>query len=319
MKRILVTGGLGYLGGRITQHLLENQFAVAVTSRHPDVRPSWLPSSTEILPLALESKIVLPQNGFDTIIHLAGLNEIDSQRDEIAALAVNGEGTLRLLRWAHQNKVQRFLYLSTAHVYGSPLKGCITEESATRPIHPYAVSHRIAEDYVYASFRRGEMDAVILRLSNGIGAPRNFEVNRWSLIGNDLCKQAVIDRRLTLRSSGASQRNFICLNDVTRSVVHLLGLKTLGGEIYNLGGETAHSVIDIAHRVARSCQTLLGYLPPIAINSGAQIETAYPLDYRIDKLRLTGFEHSGQIDREIEETLKLVSEHSRNLPDSQLP
>jgi UDP-glucose 4-epimerase len=70
--------------------------------------------------------------GMDTIIHLAALNEHESLADPMGALLVNGAGTLKLLEAAIAEGVRRVIYFSTAHVYGSPLIGRITEATVPR-------------------------------------------------------------------------------------------------------------------------------------------------------------------------------------------
>ena len=116
----------------------------------------------------------------DAIVHLAAMNEMDCARDPAAALEVNTALTLRLLNAAVAAGVRRFVYLSTAHVYGAPLRGHIDERALPRPVHPYAITHRAAEDFVLAAFDAGRIEGVVLRLSNGVGAPAHAAVDRWT-------------------------------------------------------------------------------------------------------------------------------------------
>ena len=123
--------------------------------------------------------------------------------------------------------VPRFLYFSTAHVYGSSLEGTITEQTCPRNLHPYATSHLAGEQAVLEAAQRGAIRGVVFRLSNAFGAPVSSEVNCWMLLVNDLCRQAVTTGELALRTAGLQLRDFVTLEDVTRAVLHVLQRDTV--------------------------------------------------------------------------------------------
>jgi UDP-glucose 4-epimerase len=77
--------------------------------------------------------------------------------------------------------VTKFVYFSTAHVYGSPLQGLIDENSTPRPMHDYAITHRLAEDYVLQANSDKDITGSILRLTNSVGSPLNSKENCWML------------------------------------------------------------------------------------------------------------------------------------------
>ncbi|MEI6093227.1 MAG: SDR family oxidoreductase, partial [bacterium] len=245
-QTVLITGGLGYVGGRITKFLSENSdsnlIIADIGKNVPD--PTWLKKGKIVNLDLCSEKLDDICKGVDCIIHLAATNEIESGENPEKALLVNGMGSLKLLRSAEKNKVKRFLYFSTAHVYKSPLSGTIDEVMLTRPGHPYAITHKVAEDFILASHDRRNIDGIIIRMSNSFGAPVNPEVNRWTLLVNDLCRQVVATKKLTLKSSGTQERDFVTLEDVCRAVLHLLYLPSdkIGDGIFNLGGEKSLSI-----------------------------------------------------------------------------
>ena len=245
-NRVLITGGLGYVGGRISRHLASNpNLTLRLTSRRQAVPgPAWLEKG-EVVTWNIEADIGEICSDVDTVIHLAALNEIDCARDPLAALEVNGMGTLRLLQAAQAAGVRRFIYFSTAHIYGAPLINKISEQTIPRPIHPYAITHKVAEDFVLAASDQGKIEAIVLRLSNGFGVPTNAEVNRWTLLVNDLCRQAVSTGKLVLRSNGLQQRDFVTLHDAARCVAHFISLpwEECKDGLFNLGGECSRSIL----------------------------------------------------------------------------
>jgi UDP-glucose 4-epimerase len=168
----LITGGFGYLGGRIAQALAANPGrSLRLGTRWPQPAPEWL-RTCEPVPLDLMSEegLAAACAGVSCMVHLAALNEIDSASDPEQALLVNTLGTLKLLCAAERAGVQRFVYFSTAHIYGAPLTGTITEATVPRPAHPYATTHRAAEDFVLAAHDRRALTGIVVRLSNGFGS-----------------------------------------------------------------------------------------------------------------------------------------------------
>lgn len=306
MAFILVTGGLGYLGGRIAAHLAGSGHTVTATSRRAATRsPAWLPHMRVLDPDWDDAQALSGAcAGVDCIVHLAAMNEVYSARDPVGALRANGVASLQLLQAAQAAGVKRFIYFSTAHVYGSPLVGRITETTLARPQHPYAITHRVTEDFVLGAHDTGRIEGVVLRLSNGFGAPMSADVDRWTLLVNDLCRQAVTSGEMKLQSAGTQLRDFITLEDVARGVGHLVALEraSLSDGLFNLGDRSA-SILEMAQRVANRAQILLGREVPIhRPEAGAP---GAPLDYVSDKIRGTGFSPASRFDEEIDATLQL--------------
>jgi UDP-glucose 4-epimerase len=309
---LLITGARGYLGGRLARDLAASTGCTLrlATRQPPALTPEWLTRGAfEQLDITDAANCARACRGVAAVVHLAALNENDCAADPLAAALVNGVGTWRLLHAAVQQGVKKFIFFSTARVYGEPLAGELTERTLPRPAHPYASSHRCGEDAVLEAHDRRRLTGVVVRLSNGVGAPADPASNRWTLLANDLCRQAVRDRRLVLRSSGLALRDFIPLADVCAAVRHLLALErdALGDGIFNLGAGTSSRVLDMAELIAARCEAVLGYRPALERPAPAPGETAAPLDYRIDKILATGYRPAGRMADEIDATLRLCA------------
>jgi UDP-glucose 4-epimerase len=242
---------------------------------------------------------------------LAALNEIECARDPQRAFIINSLGTLNLLIAAEQVGVNKFIYFSTAHVYGEPLQGFISESSVCRPVHPYAITHKSAEDFVLAARDKGRIDGIVVRLSNGIGAPAFSGVNRWTLVGNDLCRQAIRDQKIVLKSSGVQKRDFIALQDVCRAVKHLIGSAAISRTdgLFNLGGDCCLSISNIAEMVVAEYQKMTGISIKIERpEERVADKAAVDLTYCIEKIKSSGFAPMSITHDAIRETLESCEE-----------
>lgn len=318
---ILITGGFGYIGGRLAQYMgnIYGDANIRLLARSSSHVPDWVGEKQIVTGDLLDiPSLETACEDVDTVIHLAALNEIDSAKDPLAALRVNGEGTLNLINAATINNVKKVIYFSTFHVYGLNASGNISETTVPLPVHPYAITHHVSEDFVRMADHKKEIKGIILRLSNGFGYPAHPQVNRWSLVVNDLCLQAVLNNKMILKSSGKQHRDFVTLTDVSRCVEHLLSIDSSKLEtadcIYNLGGEFSYSILDMAELIKERCEQILGISPEITvgIDDVPNKSVAEPVIYNIDKIKRTGFELVANANEEIDKTI-LFCEKYRDL------
>jgi len=254
---VLITGGSGYLGGRISTHLKQLGYEVRVGKS--------VQSDSDGFPIDLtdDHSINSACDGISSIVHLAAMNAQSCVDNPEKALLVNGMGTLRLLKAAKKNKVSKFLYFSTAHVYGSPLVGEINEELLPRPTHPYSISHRVAEDYILEEANKAKLAVSVFRLTNAIGSPIDPKANCWMLIANDLCRQVVISKSIKVHSSKLIQRDFIPISSICSIVSSWLNSNVLDGEIVNLSSGISITLESLAALIAERSELVLGFKPNI--------------------------------------------------------
>ena len=295
--RILITGGFGFVGGRIAVHLAQFGHQIILGTRHSIASPDWLPQS-EVAKIAWDDEVALELScaDVDVIIHAAGMNAQDCAADPVAALAFNGLATVRLVTAAKQARVKKIIYLSSAHVYANPLVGTITEETCPRNLHPYATSHLAGEQGVLSAHSRGELQGFILRLSNAFGSPVHKDANCWMLLVNDLCKQVVQTRKLVLHTSGLQQRDFISLTKVCRVIEKLvLGqAKVKEPNVFNVGAGVSQSVLEMAKLIQQRCAEVLGFTPELQYKQSGADEQYTALIYRSDNLNTLGISCKSQ-------------------------
>ena len=267
---ILITGGLGYLGSRITKDLISRGESVRIaTSRlealNNDLGSDDSSESYEITHLDLNdiNSINRACRGIQSIIHLAAMDASSSAENPNEALKINAGGTLNLLNTAKRQNVRNFIYLSTVHVYGYPLEGTLTEEKIPQPIHHYSISHRVAEDYVLQSHSLGDLKGLVFRLTNAVGSPSKKSCSSWKLVVNDLCKQIVISNKMLIHSCPNTQRDFVPISDVCSVLYESLMNNEVFGKIYNLSSGSCHTLKNIAEIIKDRASNVLGVKPDI--------------------------------------------------------
>lgn len=288
--RILVTGGFGYIGSRLGQHLSAQGCQVILTSRSEhSAPPQWLPTA-EVKLISWDDPGLLVKlcEKVDVVIHAAGMNAQDCAENPQSANKFNCDASARLFEAAKIAKVQRFIFLSTAHIYGSPLVGCINESTVPSNVHPYATSNLAGESVVLNGSAKGGMQGVVIRLSNVVGAPALKEANCWMLLVNDLCRQAVQYQVMRLRSNGFQGRDFIAMKEVCNvlSFFARSSNESFGGQVFNLGSGKTSSILEVARLIQSRCEILLGFRPELSfdnVNIDSKPETIF--NYEIEKLR----------------------------------
>ncbi len=323
VRRVLVTGGTGYVGGRLIRQFRDNGWLVRVGSRQseeqvidlfgPLVEYSKFDAEDETL--AIEPCVA----DCSAVVHLAGMNAQCCGIDPELATQVNVAGTKRLLSASQEKGVQRFIRTSTIHVFGSPLVGKLTEATKPRPTHPYGSTNAAAEALTLTT-NSHSMATAVVRLSNAFGKP--FEPGDghsdrphgpdscWKLVVNDLCKQAIENNAVVLNSSGEQFRDFAPLTTIVRGLQHLveMPLAKLSGT-FHLGSRSTQTVRSIATTVIDRCESLFGFRP--SLTRGDLPETSPTFEFTIDRLLQTGFESNVSAIYEIDECLRFLTA-SRN-------
>lgn len=250
--RVLVTGGFGNLGCWITKELLDQGFDVTVgtaSSRVPEIF-----KTAKTLPFDLSDAVsvagALKDKEFDAVVHAGSLNDGFIEGYYWKSYRVNVEGTSSLLRHLRREQLQRFIYLSTFHVYGID-HGYVSESTPANPVNDYATSHLGAELVVRQHAANG-LPATILRLTNGYGKPLVPASAKWHLIFNDLIRMAYREEKLVLRSDPSKQRDFLWMGDIARAICCLCADRTAPVGVCNMSFGSSVSLGELAEQIRRA-------------------------------------------------------------------
>lgn len=193
---VLVTGGAGYIGSHMVHALVEAGESVVVIDNLSTGFSAYLP---EGLPLfigdAADENLVgnvIAAHDVDAIIHFAGSVVVpDSMRDPLGYYRNNTMTTRSLLNAAVRSGVKRFIFSSTAAVYGNPDRMPVTEDMPTRPLSPYGSSKLMTEIMLHDVAAAYDMNFVVLRYFNVAGADPRGRTGLATMGATHLLKIAV--------------------------------------------------------------------------------------------------------------------------------
>jgi UDP-glucose 4-epimerase len=309
---VLITGAGGYIGGRLTQAFLAEGHEVRGLVRE---RAPWLGVDQLVCDLSSEvtaAKLKPVLADVDTVVHLAGENEIATARTPASALSATVVATERLAEACVAAHTRRLLYLSTVHVYGARIVPSVTltEDMRPEPRSAYGIS-RLASEHVAASLADATYELVVLRLTNSVGAPYDPRVDRWTLVANDLCRQGAETGRLELRSSGVQWRDFVPLDDVCSALVRAsVEHVELPPGTYNLGSGRPRTIRQLAGIIQDAFERQTGRRPAL---HGPEPAGEHPEPYHVSVQRAAqqGLAVAGRLEDAISETVSFCLEHFR--------
>ena len=257
MKRILVTGGCGFIGANFVRFQLETYPDVAITNLdaltyagNPDNLAGLEaePRYRFVLGDVADRSFVfdLLAEGFDAVVHFAAESHVDRSIDDATPfLRTNVVGTQCLLDAARAAGTPRFVHVSTDEVYGTlaPDDPPFTERTPLAPNSPYAASKAGADLLVRAAHHTHGMDIVITRCSNNYG-PYQFPEKLIPLF----ITNALADRPLPVYGDGRQVRDWIHVSDHCRGVDAALR-RGRPGAVYNFGGRCERFNLDVTRAV----------------------------------------------------------------------
>ena len=235
-----VTGGTGFVGQRLVARLAQDS-PVRVLAMEMGATPV---NDAEYIVGEVTSPEVTSRfvQGCTTIIHLAGIahSSLRTEAEKQRSYKVNVEGTRTVLNAAVRRGVQRFVFVSTAHVYAEHSGLDIVESAPVAPSSYYSFTKIEAERLVREASERG-MEVVIARPSLIYGPGARFNLDRM---------MRGIDRGYYFHISGRNpMRSFLSVENAARALAHLAG-RGVAADTYNLADASPYSLVDFANELA---------------------------------------------------------------------
>lgn len=254
MRRVLVTGGGGFIGSHLCERLLRDDNEVICldnffTGRKENIKHLLGKPAFELIRHDVTLPILLE---VDQIYNLAcPASPIHYQYNPVKTIKTNIMGTLNMLGLAKRVRA-RILQASTSEVYGNPLQHPQTEDywGNTNPIGPracYDEGKRCAETLMFDYHRQNNVDIRVARMFNAYG-PRMLEDD--GRVVSNFIVQALRGRDITVYGAGGQTRSFCYIDDMVEGIVKMMNKDDFTGPV-NLGNPVEFTVLDLANLIRK--------------------------------------------------------------------
>ncbi|MNK22780.1 UDP-glucose 4-epimerase [compost metagenome] len=253
-KKVVVTGGAGFIGSHICEELVRigaNVVSIDNYSSGKEMNLAFLKDHKNFKAINIDICDTMGMDeifeGCDTVFNNAASKKniclLDPQKD----LRVNGGGTLNLLQFAMKHKVRKFVHASTGSVYGEPVIFPSDETHPLNPVSYYGVSKLAGERYVAAFNHLYGLDTTILRYFHVYG-PRQ-ESNEFGGVVSIFLRNILEDKDLTVFGHGDQMRSFTWVKDLVRANLAAATSPNSSGKAYNAASGIKVTINELAQKM----------------------------------------------------------------------
>ena len=254
-RRVLITGGLGFIGSNLAARLVAlGADVLLVDSLTPDsggnlfnidgIRHAVQVNVSDVRDASSMQYLVRDQQ---VMFNLAGqVSHVDSMRDPYTDLEINCRSQLSILEACrHHNPSVKVVFAGTRQIYGKPDVLPVTEEHLVRPIDVNGINKAAGEYYHLVYNNVFGVRSCALRLTNVYGPRQLLKHNRQGFIGWFI-RLAVEDREIQLFGDGSQLRDFVYVDDVVNAFLLAGASDACNGEVFNVGGSGPVSLAELA-------------------------------------------------------------------------
>lgn len=250
-KRLLVTGGAGFIGSHLSKRLLELGYEVIILDSLIYGKREWISPGSEFIQGDIRDLNICKRatEGVDCIFHLAAMSRSGPSFSNIAdCTEVNITGTQNLLLAARDNHVCKIIYSGSSTYYGNGSAPQNENESKPDFLNAYGLTKFVGEEYVKLFDRIYNLPSVTLRYFNVYG-PRQPTEGVYALVMGIFLKRKKMGLPLEIHGSGLQRRDFVHVSDVVEANVAAY-LSKVRNKIYNVGSGKNYSILELANMIS---------------------------------------------------------------------
>ena len=248
MKKVIVTGGAGFIGSHLTCRLIATGHKVTVIDNFNTGKLKNLDSIKNNKNLIIvkadirnKDKIDKLFKNIDYVFHLAAIAEIvPSIENPEEYFTTNVNGTLNIIQLVKKYNVKKIIYAASSSCYGLPTKFPTSEHEKIAPQYPYALTKYMAEELIIHWSNVYEIKFVSLRLFNVYG-PRSRTSGTYGAVFGVFLAQKLAKKPLTIVGDGEQKRDFIYVDDVVEAFIKSINFK-IKNQIFNIGSGNTYSI-----------------------------------------------------------------------------
>jgi UDP-glucose 4-epimerase len=252
-RRVLVTGGAGFIGSSLVRALLDRGDQVAIIDNFATGRRQNLVGLTDRAdpPVLVEGSILdgsaLDQamSGCEVVFHQAAVPSVPrSIQNPVECHEANATGTLRVLEAARRNGVRRVVYAGSSSAYGELPTLPKVETLPTLPISPYAAAKLLGEHYCRAWARCFGLETVVLRYFNVFG-PRQDPLSEYAAVIPRFVTAALAGDAPVINGDGTQSRDFCYIDNVIEANLKAAEAPNVSGAVFNVACGQATSLLAV--------------------------------------------------------------------------
>lgn len=254
MEKILVTGGLGFIGSHIAEHFWKNGYSVAVIDNSSSgFNISDFKKGVETVHASITDyeKVLSATRDARLVFHEAAITSVPfSIENPRLTMEVNVKGTLNVLRAARENGARRVILASSSAIYGSN-RPPLCENMKPDPLSPYARSKLENEKNAHDFYKKHGLETVSLRYFNVYG-PRQDPHSQYSAVIPAFMAALKSGKRPAIHGDGTQTRDFIYVKDVVlANVLAASAGKNALGETFNIASGNPTSISALLGKISR--------------------------------------------------------------------
>jgi len=252
--KILVTGGAGFIGKHLSEFLLNKGNEVTIydnfsNSLFPE-KLNELQKNLTVIKGDVTDYVLLEKtlNGFDTVFHLAAKISVpESIKNPEETYHTNVTGTQQLVRACIKNNVKKFVFASTAAVYGNVDTMPISEISPATPLSPYGKTKLASEQYLQEIANSNDFNCISLRFFNVYGSGQSPE---YAGVISEFISRILQGKAPIIFGDGSATRDFLAIDDVLNGLeCALSNINGKKGNAYNIASGQPISIKELAYLI----------------------------------------------------------------------
>ena len=250
MRRVLITGGAGFIGSHLCEGLLERGHFVRVLDSLVYGRREWVPELCEFIEGDIRDIAAChgAAAGMDAVLHCAAMSRSGPSQEAIeVCTASNITGTQNMLLAARGAGVKRFIYSGSSTYYGNRAPPH-HESDPPHLLNIYGLTKRVGEQYTLLFDEGFDLPSVVLRYFNVYG-PRQPETGAYALLLGIFLKRRTEGKPLEIHGDGRQRRDFVHVRDVVAANIAAME-SAVRGEVFNVGSGTNLSVKELADMIS---------------------------------------------------------------------